>query len=316
MEGAPVVQTPLKHKNNSLWKLIWKNRMIYTLFIPGVIWYIIFVYGPMGGLTLAFRNYRAASGIWGSPWIGFQNFKYIFIDQAFIRSVIRTLQINLGRMIFQFPMPVVVALLLNEVNFPKLKKGLQTILTFPHFLSWVVISSVLITALAYDGFINNIFKAFGFQAFNFLGNEPVFIPLLYITEIWKNSGWGAIIYLAAIASIDMEQFEAAAVDGATRLQKIFMITLPSIMPTIIVMFILAMGNLMSTGFDQIFNLSNDAVRDVAETLDMYIYRISFRSAPDFSYSSAVSLFRSFINMIFLLLADRGAKMLGSEGLMG
>ena len=316
MKDAQITQTPQKQKTGGLLGLIWKNRMIYTLFIPGFVWYIIFVYGPMGGLTLAFKNYRASGGIWGSPWIGFQNFKYIFLDQAFIRSVFRTLQINLGRMIFQFPMGVVVALLLNEVNFPKLKKVLQTILTFPHFLSWVVVSSVLITALAYDGFINNIFKAFGFQSFNFLGNEPVFIPLLYITEIWKNSGWGAIIYLAAIAGIDAEQFEAAAVDGATRMQKIFRITLPSIMPTIVVMFILSMGNLMSTGFDQIFNLSNEAVRDVAETLDMYIYRISFRSAPDFSFSTAVSFFRSVINMVFLLVADRGAKMLGSEGLMG
>nr|WP_274655213.1 ABC transporter permease subunit [Paenibacillus humicola] len=290
--------------------------MVYTLLAPGLIWYIVFVYGPMGGLSLAFKSYTASGGIWGSPWAGLVNFKYIFLDQAFMRSVVRTLEINLGRIVFQFPMAIVIALLLNEVLFLKMKKSLQTILTFPHFLSWVVLSSVLITVLSYDGFVNGIIRAFGFKSFNFLGNEPIFVPMLYITEIWKNSGWGAIIYLAAISGIDAEQYEAAAIDGVNRFQRIFHITLPSIMPTIIVMFILTMGGLMSTGFDQIFNLSNDAVREAAETLDMYIYKISFQSAPDFSYSTAVSLFRSVINMAFLLLADRIAKLAGKEGLMG
>lgn len=303
-------------KFRNLLRLIWKYRMVYALLAPGLVWYIIFVYGPMGGLSLAFKTYTARGGIWGSPWAGLANFEYIFLDQAFIRSVWRTLEINLGRMVFQFPMAIIIALLINEVIFPRMKKGLQTVLTFPHFLSWVVLSSVLITVLSYDGFINGIIKAFGFNSFNFLGNEPIFVPMLYITEIWKNSGWGAIIYLAAIAGIDSEQYEAAAIDGVNRFQRMFHITLPNIMPTIIVMFILTMGNLMSTGFDQIFNLSNDAVRGVAETLDMYIYKISFQSAPDFSYSTAVSLFRSVVNMILLLLADRIAKLLGKEGLMG
>ncbi len=306
----------LRKDQPSLLKRLWKNRIIYTLFIPGILWYIIFVYGPMGGLSLAFKTYQANNGIWGSPWAGFTNFRYVFQDAAFMRSVWRTLQINLGRMVFQFPMAIIVALLLNEVPFPRIKRNLQTVLTFPHFLSWVVVASILINILAFDGFVNSILKVLGVPAVNFLGNEPTFIPMLYITEIWKNAGWGAIIYLAAIAGIEMEQYEAATIDGASRMQKIFRITIPSIMPTIVVMFILAMGGLMSTGFDQIFNLSNPAVRDVAETLDMYIYKISFKSAPDFSYSTAVSLFRSVINMVFLLVADRGAKMMGSDGLMG
>lgn len=303
-------------KFRNLLTSIWKYRMVYTLLAPGFIWYIIFVYGPMGGLTLAFKTYTAKGGIWGSPWVGMENFKYIFVDQAFIHSIVRTLEINLGRMVFQFPMAIVIALILNEVIFLRLKKSLQTILTFPHFLSWVVLSSVLITILSYDGFVNGMIKAFGLKSFNFLGNEPIFVPLLYITEIWKSSGWGAIIYLAAISGIDSEQYEAAAIDGVNRFQRMFHITVPGIMPTIIVMFILTMGGLMSTGFDQIFNLSNDAVRDVAETLDMYIYKISFQSAPDFSYSTAVSLFRSVINMVLLLAADRIAKLMGKDGLMG
>lgn len=301
---------------NSVFQLIWKHRVVYSLLIPGLVWYTIFAYGPMGGLSLAFKTFRASLGIWGSPWIGLYNFDNVFTDPAFMRSVWRTLNINFGRLIFQFPAPIIIALLLNEIRFLKTKKIFQTILTFPHFLSWVVIASVLINFLAYNGLVNSIIMKMGLKSFNFLGNPGIFQPFLYITEIWKNAGWSAIIYLAAIAGIDMDQYEAAEIDGVNRFQKIFRITIPNIVPTIIVMFILTSGNLMTTGFDQIFNLSNPAVRNVSETIDMYIYRITFRGATDFGFSTAVSLFRSTINLILLLIADRGAKMMGSAGLIG
>lgn len=300
----------------SLLRSIWKHRIIYTLLIPGLLWYLIFAYGPMGGLSLAFKNYRANLGILGSPWTGLQNYEYVFQDPAFMNSVRRTLIINIGRMIFQFPVPIMLALLLNDIRAMRMKKVLQTILTFPHFLSWVVIASVMINLLSYNGLVNNVIISLGFKSYNFLGNANIFLPFLYITEIWKNAGWGAIIYLAAIAGIDMDQYEAAEIDGARRFQRMFLITVPNIMPTIIVMFILATGQLMTTGFDQIFNLSNPAVRDVSETLDMYIYRITFKGAPDFGISTAVSLFRSTINMALLLLVDRGVKLMGSDGLLG
>jgi putative aldouronate transport system permease protein len=302
-------------KRNSIWTLIWKNRMVYTLLIPGLIWYVIFCYGPMAGLSLAFKNYKANLGIFGSPWVGFKYFEYVFQDLSFFRSLVKTLTINSGRMIFQFPVPILLALMLNEIKFVRTKRTLQTILTFPHFLSWVVVASILINIFAFDGLVNSVIKLFGGETFNFLGNPSIFVPFLYITEVWKNAGWGAIVYLAAIASIDMDQYEAAVIDGANRFQKLVSITLPNIMPTIVVMFILAMGNLMTSGFDQVFNLSNAAVSDVAETLDMYIYRITFLTAPNFSFSTAVSLFRSLVNMILLLLADRGAKLMGSAGLL-
>ena len=301
---------------NGIFQLIWKHRVIYTLLIPSLVWYTIFAYGPMSGLSLAFKTFRASLGIWGSPWIGLYNFNNVFTDPAFLRSVWRTLHINFGRLIFQFPAPIVIALLLNEIRFPRTKKLFQTILTFPHFLSWVVIASVLLNFLAYNGMVNSFIMMLGFPSINFLGNPRTFQPYLYITEIWKNAGWGAIIYLAAIAGIDTDQYEAAEIDGANRFQKIFRITIPNIVPTIIVMFILTSGNLMTTGFDQIFNLSNAAVRNVSETIDMYIYRITFRGATDFGFSTAVSLFRSTINLILLLIADRGAKMMGSSGLIG
>ncbi len=302
--------------SGTLLQRIWKNRMVYTLLIPGLIWYIIFAYGPMGGLSLAFKEYKASLGILRSPWIGLENYVYVFRDAAFTKSIIRTLAINFGRMIFVFPVPVLLALVINELRFAKLKKGIQTILTFPHFLSWVVIASIMINLLSYNGLVNSFLKLIGLETVNFLGNPSGFIPLLYVSAIWKQAGWDAIIYLAAISGVDMDQYEAAEIDGAGRIKKMFYITLPNIMPTIAVMFVLAMGGLMSAGFDQIFNLSNAAVRDVAETLDVYIYRITFQSAPDFGFSTAVSLFRSIVNMILLLVADKGSKLLGSDGLLG
>ena len=294
---------------------VWKNRMIYTLLLPALIWYAIFAYGPMGGLTLAFRSWRARYGIWGSPWVGWLNFERIFNDPAFIDSIWTTLWINTGRLVFQFPMPIIIALALNELKIINFKKIIQTILTFPHFLSWIIVASVMMNLLSIQGLFNNFLHELGFNRIGFLTSPPLFRPMLYITEIWKSSGWGAIIYLAAIAGVDIEQYEAAEIDGAGRLQKIFRITLPNISNTIVVMFILSVGGLMTVGFDQIFNLSNIAVRGVSETIDMYIFRITFQGPTDFSFSMAVAFFRSVINLCLLLLADRGAKLMGGTGLL-
>ncbi|MDL2233928.1 ABC transporter permease subunit [Ruminococcaceae bacterium OttesenSCG-928-L11] len=294
---------------------IWKHRAVYTLLLPGLVWYFIFAYMPMGGLSLAFKSYKANLGIWASPWVGFENYRYVFRDPAFWGSIQRTLIINLGRLVFQFPAPVLIALMLNEVRVGRYKKVLQSLYTFPHFLSWVIVASIMTNLLSYDGIVNGLLGQMG-SSVNFLGNAKIFQPMLYITEIWKSSGYSAIIYLAAISGIDVDQYEAAEIDGASRMQRIFRITLPNILPTITIMFILMTGNLMSTGFDQIFNLSNAAVKEVSETLDMYIYRITFQSSSDFSFSTAVSLFRSLINMILLVLADRGSRLMGGNGLFG
>lgn len=295
---------------------IWKHRAIYTLLLPGLIWYLIFQYGSMSGLLLAFKTYKANLGIFGSPWCGFLNYKYVFRDPAFLEAVWRTVWINMGRIIVGFPIPIIIALLFNEIRSRRYKKVTQIIVTFPQFLSWVVVSSIMISFFSYDGPVNNIISSLFGGGVNFLGNEKIFVPMLYITENWKTAGWYAIIYLAAIAGIDQSQYEAAEIDGASRLQCMVRITLPNIMPTIVVMFILSIGYIMSAGFDQVFNLSNAAVRNISEVLDMYIYRITFNAPPDFSFSTAVSLFRAVINMILLIVADRGAKLMGGEGLLG
>ena len=303
-------------KNISLFHRIWKWRVIYTLLIPGLIWYVIFAYGPMGGLTLAFKSYRANLGIWGSPWVGLTNYERVFRDPAFMQAVWRTLYINIGRLIFQFPFAIILALALNEVRFGRYKKVMQTIFTFPHFLSWIVVTAVLTNVLSIDGLINSFLSSCSIQPISFLGNAKLFQPMLYITEVWKSSGYNAVIYLAAIAGVSLDQYEAAEIDGATRMQRIVHITLPNIMPTIAVMFILATGGVMSAGFDQVFNLSNISVRSVSEILDMYIYRITFQAPTDFSFSMAISLFRSVINLLLLLIADRGSKQMGGSGLLG
>lgn len=301
---------------NRLGRQIWKNRAIYGLMIPGLVWFAVFAYGPMSGLLLAFKTYSAKGGIWGSPWCGLENFRYVFRDAAFLRSVFTTLKINIGRLLFQFPVPILLSLLLNECVLKRYKKFAQTIFTFPYFLSWVIVASLVTNTLSMDGLVNNLFAALGLEKVNFLGNNKMFVPILYITENWKSAGWSAIIYLAALSGIDMDQYEAAKLDGASRWQTMLHVTLPNLKPTIIVMLVLSIGNLMTGGFDQIFNLSNPAVADISEILDMYIYRVTFGSVPDFGFSMAISLFRSVVNCLFLIVADRGSKKLGGSGLFG
>ena len=298
----------------SLWKKSLLNWQIYVLLLPGLIWYGVFCYMPMGGLSLAFKDYKANLGVWGSPWVGLQNYDFVFRDPDFFRALGNTVVISLCRLLFQFPVPIFIALLLNELRSQRYKKILQTIYTFPHFLSWVIVASMILNLFGNNGTVNAMMGAVGIEPVNFLGDESLFRPMLYITENWKSAGWSAIIYMAAISGIDTEQYEAATIDGAGRLQKMLYITLPGIKATIVVLFILAVGGIMNAGFDQIFNLSNPAVRNVSDILDTYIYRITFQSSADFSFSTAIALFKSVINFVFLIACDRIAKMVGENGL--
>jgi putative aldouronate transport system permease protein len=297
-------------------RLIVKHREKYALVLPGLVWYIIFAYIPIFGLTLAFKQYIAKLGLFASPWIGLGNFNNVFADPAFFQSILTTLKINAGRLLFVFPFPILFALMINEVRLGRSKKILQSIYTFPNFLSWVIVASVMISILGQRGLVNSFLGGiFETKPISFLGKPSYFLPVVYVTDIWKTAGWSAIIYMAAIAGIDTEQYEAAEIDGASRLQRMWYITLPGIKPTIFVLFILAVGYLMSGGFDQIFNLSNPATLKVAETLDMYIYRITFRGSVDFSFSASVALFRSIINLLLLFSADRFMKRIGGSGLL-
>ena len=300
----------------NLGREIIKHRQKYMLIIPGLVWYIIFAYIPLYGLTLAFRNFRANLGMFRSPWVGMIHFENLFLDPHFMQSIYTTLWINAGRLIFVFPVPIVIALFFNEVRLGRSKKILQSIFTFPHFLSWVVVASIMVNILGTRGMLNSLGALlFGAEPISWLGTPALFQPMVYLTDIWKSAGWSAIIYMAAISGIDTEQYEAAEIDGASRMQRMLFITLPGIKATIIVLFILAVGHLMSGGFDQIFNLSNPATIRVAEILDMYIYRITFLGPIDFSFSAAVALIRSFMNLFLLLFANVVIKRIGGSGLL-
>lgn len=302
----------MKKPRGTLWRDIVRNKYIYLILLPGLIYYLIFSYGPMYGLTIAFKDYHVRAGILGSEWIGLANFERIFKDYEFYLALQNTLVISFSRILIQFPAPIILALLLNELKEGAYKKTLQTVLTFPNFLSWVVVSSILINLLSNDGALNNMLEALGFSRQDFLANVHIFRPLLYVTEIWKSAGWGSIIYLAAISSISPDIYEAATMDGAGRWKKMLYITWPCIRQTAVIMLILNVGNVMNAGFDQIFNMQNAVVRPVSDILDTYIYRITFGTGTDFGFSTGVGLFKAIINFVLLFSFDKLSKVLSRE----
>ena len=293
---------------------VWDARYLYLMLIPGVLFFIIFHYGPMSGVILAFKKYNARLGIWGSPWVGLDHFVRIFKTPAAMVAIRNTFEINFSRLAFQFPVPILLALLVNEMRGTRLKRVYQTIYTFPHFLSWVIVSTILSNFLSNGGMINTIISNLGGERINFLASEPLFRPLLYLTQNWKEMGWNAIIYMAAITAIDPTLYEAATVDGANRLRQAWHVTLPCIRATIITLFILQVGRIMNSGFEQIFYLQNAAVKEVSEILDTYVYNITFKAVPNYGFSTAVGLFKSVINLFMLVLADRVVKWINGNGI--
>lgn len=291
-------------KKNSLLSNIWKNRYIYLLILPVVIWIAIFCYGPMYGVLMAFKDYKARLGVLGSEWVGLKHFRRLFITPYAINSIKNTLIISFQRLIFQFPIPIILALLITEMPGKKVKKFFQTVYTLPHFLSWVIVSAILTVILSDQGLVNAIIQTLGFEKVNILGSTSLFRPLMHITNNWKEMGWSAIIYMAALSGIDTTLYDAAKVDGASRLQQIWHVTLPGISSTIIVLLILEIGNMMNGGFEQIFSMRNDVVDSVASILDIYVYDITFTKTPDYGFSTAVGLFKSVINFLLLLVANK------------
>ena len=298
---------PSTAKRHKFGRELLKHKFIYLLLLPGVLYYIIFSYVPMYGITLAFREYSAARGAFGGAFIGLSKFRLLFSDEYFWYVFKNTLLISAGRILFQFAPPIIIAIMFNELRSAHLKKTLQTVYTFPHFLSWVIISGIVVNTFDGNGIINGMRAAFGADPVMFLGKKEYFVPLLYITEIWKESGWASIIYLAAISGINEELFEAADLDGANGWQKVLHITLPSIRPTIVIMLILSVGSILNVGFDQVFNLTNPVVQRTGDILDTYIYRITFEASSDFSFSTAVGLFKSMISFVLLILVNIYAK---------
>lgn len=315
MEKSIVVKEKRNKNSKTLRKRIWEARYLYLMLLPGVIWFFVWCYMPMDGIVLAFKQYNAKLGIWGSAFVGLKNFKRIFITPAAIQSIINTLQISLTRLVVEFPIPILLALLLNEVRNKYGKKTLQTIFTFPHFMSWVVVSVVVQNFFSANGFVNQILNMMGMESISVLSNKALFRPLLYLTSNWKEAGWSAIIYLAAITGVDQSLYEAAEIDGANRLQQAWHITLSCIRTTIVIMFIMAVGNTMNAGFDQIFNMQNDVVKEVGRIIDTYVYEITFQSAPDYGFSAAVGILKSAVNLILMFLANFVCRKITGTGLI-
>ncbi|MBQ7841226.1 MAG: sugar ABC transporter permease [Lachnospiraceae bacterium] len=303
------METKVKAQKNSEKKKtilteIWRARYLYLLLLPFLVWLIVFHYIPMGGIVMAFKDYKARLGILGSPWVGLKHFERIFVTPDAITSIKNTLQISLGRIIWEFPMPILLAIMITEMPGTKVKKVYQTVFTFPHFLSWVVVSSIMTSLFSNSGVVNTALAGMGMEKVQFLGESGFFRVMLYVTENWKEVGWGAIIYMAAIAGIDPTLYEAASIDGASRLRQIWHITLSSLKPTIAIMFILKIGGIMNAGFDQIFNMRNDVVKASSQILDTYIYDITFLATPNYGFSTAVGLFKAVINFILLTIANQ------------
>lgn len=303
------------NSHSSLYKIIMNYKSLYLILLPGILFFVIFNYLPMYGITLAFKQYSSAKGILGSPWVGLDKFKMIWEQHDFWKAFSNTIIIAFLKIFFGFPFPIIIALLINEVRFKKFNRIIQTIYTFPHFLSWVVISGIVASLLMNDGSVNNLLDVLGMERVGFMSSPGIFRFLLVTTEIWKESGWTCIMYLAAIASIDPALYEGATIDGANRWHKILHITWPGIRGLAAVLFILAIGNIMNTGFDQVFNLYSPPVYSSGDIVDTYIYRTSFQLSGDFGYSTAVGLFKGAINCTLLVTANSIIKKFGNSSIL-
>jgi putative aldouronate transport system permease protein len=295
-------------------KYFWRMRYLYILLVPALIYYVVFKYIPMYGVIIAFKDFNFAKGILGSEWIGFENFEYLFGLNDFYKVFFNSLYLSFLRLLWGFPIPIFLALMLNEMRSLKYKKILQTIVYLPHFISWVVLGGIIISFLSPSwGVVNYFIRALGGEPIFFMAKTEYFRRIIVVSDIWKGAGWGTIIYLAAITGISPELYEAAIVDGATKLQRLWYITLPCIRTPIVLCLILRMGSIMNNGFEQIFILQNSQNLSVSEVFETWVYRLGLLNGR-FSFATTVGLFTSLVSLIFLLSADRIAKKMGEEGI--
>lgn len=298
----------------SLWAKFKRDRFLYLLALPGILYFIIFKYIPLWGLTIAFQDYSPYDGIFGSEWVGFQHFIRFFTNNDFWLLLRNTLTISLANLIFFFPVPIILSLLLNEVGNQGFKRVVQTVVYLPHFLSWVIIFGITyLMVSSSEGLINKALVSMGFQSIDFLTNPDLFVFNVTLQAIWKEAGWGTVIFLASIAGIDPSLYESAKMDGASRLRQIWHITLPCIRHVVIVLLILRMGKIIDLSFDQIYLMMNGAVSEVADIFETYVYRNGIQQG-DFSYGTAVGLFKSIVGTTLVLATNKLSKMFGEEGL--
>jgi putative aldouronate transport system permease protein len=291
-----------------------RDWMLYLMFLPGLIYIIIFRYVPMYGVTIAFKDYKLGMDILNAPWVGWQHFVDLFGRTAFRRALYNNILISIYKLIFGFPFPIILSLLINEVRQTKLKKFVQTSVILPNFVSWVVVYGLFYAILSpHTGVLQNISSLFGYEGTipDLLSSQSAARPMIVLSHIWKGSGMGTIVYLAAITGIDQGLYEAAAIDGAGRWRQMWNVTLPCIRTTIVVLLIFRVGEMMYAGFDQIFVFSNDAIISKIDIIDTYVYRLGLQDRK-YGLSTAAGLFQSFIGLVLVLVTNWAAKKIDPE----
>lgn len=313
--GAQAADHPVRAAaRKSLVKQLWRDRFLYTLLLPVVVYFLLFKYTPLFGEMIAFKNFRLADGIWGSEWAGLKHFRTMFQTSDFYHILGNTLLLNVYSLVFAFPAPILLALLLNEVRKEWFKRIVQNLLYLPHFISWVILGMIIIGLLSPStGFINYVLKLAGLEPIYFMGSTAWW-PVVYIgSSIWREAGFGTILYLAAMTGIDPHLYEAAKMDGAGRLRQIWHVTLPGIRSTIALLLVLRMGGMMDVGFEQVYVLQNNMVANVANVMSTYIYRVGILNLQ-YSYTTAINLFQSLVGLVLVLSVNKIIRAMGEKGL--
>ncbi|MCQ6561437.1 ABC transporter permease [Paenibacillus mendelii] len=294
-------------------KLLRRGIPLYLMIAPGLLYFLLFRYLPMGGIVIAFQNYDPFDGFRHSEWVGLEHFARLFGEEDFWKLMRNTLILSAMNLFLFFPAPIVLALLLNEVRVRAFRKTVQTITYMPHFLSWVVVVGISVLLFAtQEGAINKLFISLGWERLEILTDPDYFRPLYTVMNIWKESGWSAIIFLAALASVDPTLYEAAVMDGASRWKQMMHVSLPALKNVILIMFILRLGQTMDTGFEQVLLMQNTLNMEVSDVFDTYVYRVGILSA-EYSYTTAVGLFKSVVGLALIIGANSFAKRKGEEG---
>ena len=296
------------------WSRVRRMRLLYLSMLPALLLLFVFNYIPIYGIVIAFKNFQASRGILGSPWNNFENFEVLFGSFQFQRVMRNTVIISVQRIVFGFPAPILLALIINEFANSWWKKGIQAITYLPHFISWVVMAGILVEILSPQrGIIGYLYTVLGRDAPLLLTNVSLFRPILIATDVWKEVGWGSVIYLAAISSIDPTMYDVARIDGAGRVRQATAITLPSLLPVITILFILRLSGILNAGFDQIFNLYNALVYEVADIIDTYMYRVGILS-QEFEFATAAGLFKNVVGVALIVLVNAVIRRFSDHGI--
>ncbi len=315
MKSAEILEFPqgAVTQKSSLWSAIKKYKHVYIILLPTLLYYLIFKYLPMFGNVMAFQDFKITRGFFDSKFVGLQNFYDFLTNYKFWQLLKNTLSINVLMLIFCFPAPIILALLLNEVKNLKFKKIVQTITYMPHFISTVVICSMILTMVSSDGLVNSVIAMFGGEKISFMSDSDYFYPIYIISDIWQTVGWSSIIYIAALSSVDVQLYEAASIDGAGKFKQMLHVTLPCILPTIVILLIMQIGNMLTIGYEKILLLYNPTIWDKADVISTYVYRRALLEG-EYGYSAAVGIFNSIFNCILLFASNSISRRVSDSSL--